>query len=100
MFIKSYKISFLVFHVVLESRVSTGNRYHHLGGERLLHVSQLRKEFSTSHLLNVQLNDTFTVCWETSEGNILLNQRFWSTSTSTLNNGDLGNADLVVLSNH
>merc|ERR1711915_780286 len=60
----------------------------HLRGEGLVHISQLREDFTTHNLLFIQLD------------NALSDKRLGSTSTSTLNNWDLGNAKSASLLHH
>merc|ERR1712083_675283 len=84
----------------LKTRMRARYRDMHLRGEGLVHISQLREDFTTHNLLFIQLDNSLSVRGNAGEGNGLSGKRLGSTSTSTLNNWDLGNAKSASLLHH
>ena len=92
------QINFDYNHHNLKSRVRASNRDGHLGGESLVHGSELREDLSSLHLLFIKLVNSFTVGGKAGEGNILGHFRSGRTSTATFNNGNLRDAQSITVS--
>ena len=75
-----------------------GDRNGHHGRESPVHGPQLRKNLASVHLLFIELVNSFTVGWKAGEGNLLGNFRSGRTSTATLNDGNLRDAQSVTVS--
>ncbi len=81
----------------LKSGVSTRGRNLHLRSESIVHVSEFRKDLSTSDLLFVELGNSGSVGRQTGERNNLFNVASSLTTISTLNNRNLGDANGLSL---
>ena len=84
----------------LKSRVGAGNRNGHPDREGLVHGSQLGQDLSSLHLLSIQLVHSLTGGRQAGEGDLLDNFRSGRASAAALNNGDLGDANPVSLSDN
>lgn len=84
----------------LQSGVGAGDRNRHSDREGLVHGPQLRQDLSSLHLLSVQLVHSLTVGGQAGEGDLLDDLRSGRASAAALNNGDLGDAKPVSLSDN
>ena len=80
--------------------MGAGNRNGHPDREGLVHGSQLGQDLSSHHLLSIQLVHSLTGGRQAGEGDLLDNFRSGRASAAALNNGDLGDAKPVSLSDN